>query len=76
MCGNEYYSCVDGAFRLHTTGSYRIAKRSLDKNYIHLHLNELHYMLYMFHVVHNQQILNIHALADVMTYAAASLSFT
>jgi hypothetical protein len=34
MCGNEHYSCVDGAFRLHTTGSYRIARLALDKQYI------------------------------------------
>jgi len=44
----------------------------LGKKYISLHLTELRYMMYMFHVVHNQQILYLRALSDVITYARAT----
>jgi hypothetical protein len=76
VCGDEHYSCVDGVFKLVTAGRYRTAKLTLDKQSLYLHLSELRYMLRMFHVVHNQQILYIRALADVMTYAADGLTST
>ena len=53
MCGDEQYSCVDGEFRLQTTGTYHVARVYHGKKYISLHLTELRYMMYMFHVVHN-----------------------
>jgi hypothetical protein len=57
-------------------GSYRTAKLYLGKQALYLHYNELHYMVHMFHVIHNQQVLYIRALADVMAYATAALSST
>ena len=72
MCSDEQYSCVDGEFKLQTTGTYHVARVYLSKKYISLHLTELRYMMYMFHVVHNQQILYVRALSDVITYAHAA----
>ena len=68
MCRDEQYSCVDGEFKLQTTGTYHVARLYLDKKYISLHLTKLRCMMYMFHVVHNQQILYLRALSDI-TYA-------
>ena len=76
MCSDEQYSCVDGEFRLQTTGTYHVARVYLSKKYISLHLTELHYMMYMFHVVHNQQIVYLRALFDVITYARAAQNST
>jgi len=76
ICGDEQYSCVYGEFRLQTTGTYHVARVYLGKKYISLHLTELRYMMYMFHVVHNQQILYLRALSDVITYARAAQNST
>jgi hypothetical protein len=67
---------VDGNFKLVTAGSYKTAKLSLGKQSLFLHYNELSYTVHIFHVIHNQQILYIRALADVITYATAALSST
>ena len=42
------------------------------EKYIRLHLIEFRYMMYMFHVVHNHQILYLRALCNVITYALAA----
>jgi hypothetical protein len=72
MCGDEQYSCVDGEFILQTTGTYHFARVYLGKKCISLHLTELRFMMYMFHVAHNQQIVYLRALSDVITYARAA----
>jgi hypothetical protein len=76
VCCEEHYSFVDGDFKLVTAGSYRTAKLSLGNQSLFLHYNELlvRYMVHMFHVIHNQQLLYIRPLADVITYATAALS--
>ena len=76
MCSDEQYSCLDGEFKLHTTGTYHVARVYFGKKYISLHLSELHYMMYMFHVVQNQQILYLRALSDVINYARAAQNST
>jgi len=72
MCSDEQYSCVDGEFKLQTTGTYHVARVYLGKKYISLHLTELRYMMYMYHVVHNQQIFYLRALSDVISYVRAA----
>jgi len=72
MCSDEQYSCVDGEFKLQTTGTYYVARMYLSKKYNSQHLTELRYMMYMFHVVHNQQILYFLTLSDVIIYARAT----
>ena len=54
MCSNEQYGCKEGDFRMNTTGSYRIARLYLDKQYIGLRLGDLQYISEMFHVLQNQ----------------------
>jgi hypothetical protein len=76
VCRKGHYSCIDGDFKLVTAGSYRTAKLSLGKQSLFVHYNELRYMVHMFHVIQNQQILCIRALADVITYATAAPSST
>ena len=73
MCINDNYTYNDDCFRLITTGSYRVAWLYLDKQYISIKLNELRYLLNMFHVVQNQQTLYFPSLPDVTTYATAAL---
>ena len=76
MCSDEQYSCVDGEFILQTTGTYHFARVYLGKKCISLHLTELRFMMYMFHVAHNQQIVYLRALSDVITYARAAQNST
>ena len=45
MCSEEQYSCVNGEFKLQTTGTYHVSRVYLGKNYISLHLTELRYMM-------------------------------
>ena len=74
MCGNEQYGCNEGDFRLNTTGSYRIARLCVDKQYIGLRLGVLQYLSTMFHVVQNQ--LNVYTLSlpDVLAYVTVALT--
>jgi hypothetical protein len=72
MCSDEQYSCVDGEFKLQTTGTYHVDIVYLGKKYISLHLTQLRYMMYMFHVVRYQQIFICVLLSDVITYARAA----
>ena len=74
MCGDAQYTCSDGAFRLNTTGSYRVARLFIEKQYITLKYLELRYLLHMFSVVQNQMNSYISALPDVMKYVIGALS--
>ena len=73
-CDNEQFGHSDGAFRLNTNRSYRIARLYVDKLYVALKFLELRYVSYMFHVVHNQLNSYIAALPDVMTFAIYAFS--
>ena len=74
MCGNEQYRCKEGNFRLNTTGSYRIARLYLDKQYIILTLVDLQCLSRTFHVFQNQ--LNVYTLSmpDFFAYVTVALS--
>lgn len=50
MCDDGQYACLDGAFRLNTTGSYRIPRLYIGKH-ITLKFQELHYLLNVFYIV-------------------------
>jgi len=76
ICDNEKYGLSDGPFRLNTTGSYRIARLYMDKHYVALKFQELHYLQNMFHIVQNQLNSHITALPDVITYVISALSST
>ena len=68
MCGNEQYGRSDGPDRLNTTGSYKIARLHMDKYFVALKFQELHYLINMFHILQNQLNLYITALPDLLTY--------
>jgi hypothetical protein len=72
MCSDEQYSCVDGEFKLETTGTYNVARVYLGKKVHYRASQGLRYIMYMFHVVHNQQILYLRALSHVKTYASVA----
>jgi hypothetical protein len=74
--GGEQNSCKDDIFRLNTTGSYRVARMYLDKQYISLKLTELQYLTNILHVVRKEQSLYFIALPNVVAYATAAMSST
>lgn len=76
MCGSKHYICKDDTFHLNTTGSYRVARMYLDKQYIRFKLTEFQYLKNMLHVVRKKQSLYVLALPDVMAYTTAALSST
>jgi hypothetical protein len=59
MCQNEHYQCrsEEKVFRLNTTGSYRVARLTLDKNWISFKLHELRNLQYIFYMITNQLIM-------------------
>jgi len=74
MCGFKQYGCKEGDIRLNTTGSYRIARLYLDKQYINLRLVDQQYLLRMFHLIQNQLIAYTLSLPDVLAYVTVSLT--
>src|SRR5215469_13772744 len=73
LCNNTSYNCKDGVFRMNTTGSYRIARVYLDKQYTTMKLHELRYLMYIMFMVRNQLTFYIAALNDVKAYVNAAL---
>ena len=53
---------------MNTTGSYKIARLYIDKQYISLRLVDLLYLSRMFHVVQNQLSVYTLSLLDVLAY--------
>jgi len=74
VCDNEQFAWSDGAFRLITTGNYRIARLHIEKHYINLKFQELRYLLNMFYIVQNHFNSYITALPDVMHFVISALS--
>ena len=74
MFGNEQYGCKEGDFILNSTGSYRIARLFLGKQYIGLRLGDLQYLSRLFHVLQNQLKVFSLSLSDVLTYVIVALT--
>jgi hypothetical protein len=74
MCSDEQYRCVSGDFRLCTTRGYRTARLKLGDNYIVYRLQDVHYLLRIFYMVHMQHMRYLEAMPDVMNYATNALS--
>jgi len=63
---NEYYMKKDGDFRMNTTGSYRVARVYLGKQYMTFtELRNLDYIMYM---IQNQMTFYIAAMTDIIAY--------
>jgi len=54
LCKNEYYIKKDGDFRMNTTGSYRVARVYLGKQYMTFTYEELRYLAYIMCIFQNQ----------------------
>jgi hypothetical protein len=62
---NEYYLGKDGDFRMNTTGSYKVARVYLGKQYMSFTLDELRHLSYIMYIIRNQMTFYIAANADV-----------
>ena len=73
MCQNEEHRCLsdDVAFRINTTGSYRFARVTLDKQNLSIKLHELRNILYIFYMFRNQLLMYTQALSGVQSYLNA-----
>jgi hypothetical protein len=69
---HESTTIKDCDVRLSTTGNINVASLYLGTRYISLKLEELRYLRDMFYIIHNQQILYMLALPDVLTYATVA----
>ena len=76
VCGNAQYGHSDGDFRLNTTGSFRVARMNLDKEYISLKLVELQHLSRMFYAIQNQLDTYTNAMSDVLSGVTVALSAT
>jgi hypothetical protein len=69
LCNNENYTAKDGDFRMHTTGSYRVARVYIGKLYMSFTLDELRHRSYIMYMIRHQMTFYTAANADVITYA-------
>ena len=76
MCQNEQHRFIsdDGAFRINTTGSYRVARVTLDKQYLSFKLHELRNLLFIFYMIRNQLLMYAEASGDVLSYVNAAMT--
>ena len=70
MCQNEQFQwrSEDKVFRVNSTGSYRVARFTLDKHWISFKIHELRNLLYMFYMITNQLLMYTEALGYVQAY--------
>lgn len=74
--GNEQYGRKDSEFRLNRTGSLRVTRLYLYKQYVNLRLADLQYLLKLFHVVQNQPNVYTLSLPHVLPYVIVALIST
>lgn len=76
LCTNEYYIGKDGDFRMNTTGSYRVARVYLGKQYMSFTLAELRQLSYIMFMIQNQMTFYTAANQDVLAYVNTALGST
>ena len=76
LCTNEYYIGKDGDFRMNTTGSYRVARVYLGKQYLAFKLAELRQLSYIMFMIRNQMTFYMAANQDVLAYVNTALGTT
>ena len=76
MCQNEQHRFIsdDGAFRINTTGSYRVARVTLDKQYLSFKLHELRNLLFVLYMIRNQLLVYTEASSDVQYYVNTAMT--
>ena len=65
---NEHFSKKDGAFKMSTTGSYRIARVYLGKQYFSFTYGELCNLAYIMYMIQNQLMFYTAAMPDIIAY--------
>jgi len=65
---NEHFAKKDGDFKMTTTGSYRVARVYLGKQYLSFTYKELRNLTYIMYMIQNQMTFYIGAMTDVMAY--------
>jgi hypothetical protein len=74
LCTNEYYSSSDGeGLRMNSTGSFRVARVYLGKQYISFRLDLLRHLSFILFMVINQLTRYTETMSDVMNYVTAAL---
>jgi hypothetical protein len=68
LCNNEYYIGKDGDYRMNTTGSYKVVRVYLGKQYLSFTLEELRQLLCIMYIIRNQMTFYIAAKTDVIAY--------
>jgi len=68
MSTNEHFSKKDSDFKMNTTGSYRIARVYLGKQYLSFTYEELRNLAYIMYMIHNQMTFYTAAMTDVIAY--------
>ena len=76
MCLNEHFvwRYEDKVFRMNSTGSYMIARFTLDKHWISLKLPELRSLQYIFYMTTNQLLRYTEELGDFQAYVNAAMA--
>ena len=64
---NEHYKKTDGNFKINTTGSYRVARVYLSKQYVTFTHEELRNLAYIMYMIQNQTTY-MAAMTDVIAY--------
>jgi len=65
---NEHYKKTDGDFKMNTTGSYRVARIYLGKQYMIFTYEELRNLAYIMFMIQNQMTFYTAAMTDVIAY--------
>jgi len=63
---NEQFSTKNGDFKMNTTGSYRIARVYLDKQFLSFTYEELRHLAYIMYMIQNQMTFYTAAMTDVI----------
>ena len=74
MSERTLWRSEDKVFRLNSTGSYRIARFTLDKHRISLKLPELRTLQYIFHMITNTLFMYSEALGEFHAYVNAAVA--
>ena len=73
---NEHYMKKDGEFRMNTTGSYRVARVYLGKQYMTFAYEDLRNLAYIMYMIQNQMTFYIAAMTGVIAYIDTAHSST
>jgi len=68
LATNEQFSTKDGDFKMNTTGSYRVARIYIDKQFLSFTYEELRNLAYIMYMIQNQLTYYTAAMNDVIAY--------